>query len=392
MIFKLKVLPSWLKFIADLLYARIRKEMDQTVEQVVNSITSNMTLRYIFSYYFMIAGGSPAEISFPSYAAVFWHYINGSYYPIKGSSDITHKISEYFFKRGGYIFTKVDVKQLLFNEDYSKVIGVKVMYQNKIHEIKANNVVSAVGLYNTYNILLSEYPNLHELPSYQALQQLTPSENTVSIELVVDASPEEIGIDGCNYWFVDGTVDISQKMVDFLTKPERKISAVYCTCTSAKSKYFHDKYPGKTLIQLLTYGGDYKWYEKWRNERPMMRSEGYSEVKDQIANQMLQAIYERWPLIKTKEVFHYSSSPLTNEYFINSANGSVYGMRNTPEKFDNWDKFKFQSPFKGFYMCSQDMFLHGVLGAFFSGFFCAATVSPTLYCNLIKVGSKSVYE
>lgn len=36
------------------LYSRIYKDMNQTVEQVVNSLTSNQTLRTLFSYYYIM--------------------------------------------------------------------------------------------------------------------------------------------------------------------------------------------------------------------------------------------------------------------------------------------------------------------------------------------------
>lgn len=243
-----------------------------------------------------------------------------------------------------------------------------------------------------YISLIIQHPDIEDIPAYKTLHELQPSDGSITVEVVVDASPEEIGIDSCNYWFLNGVGDISQRVSDYFNKPNKPVPGIYCTSESAKSRYFHDKYPGKTLITLITISGDYKWFEEWKDERPMCRSEGYVKAKDEVVNQLLDALYDRFPIVKKKEAFHYSSSPLTNEYYINSWKGSIYGIKGVPEKFNHWEDFRVQTPFSRLFIGGQDLFSHGVVGALFGGFFCACTVDPLLYLNLIKVASTSVYE
>lgn len=115
----------------------------------------------------------------------------------------------------------------------------------------------------------------------------------------------------------------------------------------------------------------------------MARSPDYTEFKNKIADQLLESFYKKFPLAKGKEIFHRTSSPLTNEYYINSPEGSCYGLKSIPKKFLNWDYFRMSSDFNGLYLTGQDLFSHGIFGAYWSGFFTAAVIYPKLFITLV---------
>jgi len=76
----------------------------------------------------------------------------------------------------------------------------------------------------------------------------------------------------------------------------------------------------------------------------------------------------------TNHIVHIDlGTPLTNEYYINSTQGNIYGTEKTLKQIGPF-AFKPQSPFENLYLTGASILSHGVAGAAHSGVATAAKI------------------
>ena len=83
-----------------------------------------------------------------------------------------------------------------------------------------------------------------------------------------------------------------------------------------------------------------------------------------------------FPHVKDKIDFVTSGTPLSNNFYLGSVNGEVYGLSHSPDRFTTHDELlRPATAIKGLYLAGQDVTCGGIVGAVFGGALAAVSVS-----------------
>jgi hypothetical protein len=109
----------------------------------------------------------------------------------------------------------------------------------------------------------------------------------------------------------------------------------------------------------------------------------YKELKDRLCDKLINSLEKVIPDIRNHIVQLDLGTPLTNEYYINSTRGNVYG---TEKGFFQTGPFSYnaQTEIQNLYMCGASIMSHGVAGASYSGVKTAAMILNCREEDLIK--------
>ena len=114
-----------------------------------------------------------------------------------------------------------------------------------------------------------------------------------------------------------------------------------------------------------------------------MHSAAYAKFKERLCQKLLNTMEKVIPGISDHVVQMELGTPMTNEHYINSTRGNVYG---TEKGFWQTGPFSYgyQSEIKNLYMCGASIMSHGVAGASYSGVKTAAIILKCREEDLIK--------
>ena len=110
----------------------------------------------------------------------------------------------------------------------------------------------------------------------------------------------------------------------------------------------------------------YDAFEQWSGEEHGARSESYLEFKDTLAKRMIKTLDNRFPGIAEHITFWDLGTPLTNEHYINTVKGNLYGIEKSIRQVGP-GAFPVKSEFNGLFLCGASTLSHGVAGATASG-------------------------
>jgi phytoene dehydrogenase-like protein len=182
--------------------------------------------------------------------------------------------------------------------------------------------------------------------------------------LTVDMDVKKAGLDSGNIWRIpnkdlDSINDDMQK-VKILDGEE--FAGMFISCTSLKDPIsFDGRYHTIEAITYINYDAfaDFK-------EETIERSLAYLEFKEKIIQKFLVTLEKVVPGITANIVHKDLGTPLTNEYYINTTRGNVYGTEKSLKHIGPF-AYKSKSEIENMYMCGASIVSHGVAGAGYSG-------------------------
>jgi phytoene dehydrogenase-like protein len=112
-------------------------------------------------------------------------------------------------------------------------------------------------------------------------------------------------------------------------------------------------------------------------------SKAYIELKERLCNKLLNSLEKVVPGIRKNIVQMQLGTPLTNEHYIQSTKGNVYG---TEKGFYQTGPFSFnaKTEIDNLYMCGASIMAHGVAGSAYSGLKTAALILKCKEDDLVK--------
>jgi phytoene dehydrogenase-like protein len=164
---------------------------------------------------------------------------------------------------------------------------------------------------------------------------------------------------------------------DLLTTDE--FSGLFISCSSLKDP---SSYNGRHhTLEIVTFI-DYDSFKSKFQEGDKY-SEEYNKFKERLCNKLLNSLEKIIPDIRNHVVQLDLGTPLTNEYYIRSTKGNVYG---TAKGFFQTGPFAYhaKTEIKNLYMCGASIMAHGVAGSSYSGVKTAALVLNCKEEDLIK--------
>ena len=310
-------------------------------------------------------GLPPSRAAFPVHSAVMGHYMNGGYYPHGGGGGIVKGMTNAVKRHGGKILLNTSVNKIVMN-DQNEAVGVQID-GGKV--IKANCIVSNTDPHKTYKELVGE-----KYLSKKLLKKLGNTKYSVTsfilfLTLKIDLTDKNI--DSGNYWMMkneDIDRHYSELIKEDVTKGE-SFPGVFLSCTTLKDPASYNGVHHN--FEVVTYV-DYNCVKDFSHLKDY-KTEDYLAFKEKVKNKLLNNVEELIPGAKDCIEIAELGTPLTNEYYINSTDGNVYGTEKTLRNVGPLS-FKNKSEIKNLYLAGASTLSHGVSGATSSGINAAANI------------------
>ncbi len=309
-------------------------------------------------------GLSPNRACFPVHCSVMSHYLDGGFYPMGGGGGIVKAMTNGVKKNGGEVRVKQDVKKIIIEN--KKAIGVEL---SDGHIIYAKNIVSNADPTITYLNLIGK-SNLSK-GLIKKLERTKYSVTSLILFLTLDMDVTQFGIDSGNIWMMKDENDDAN--FDDLMNNEIAdgdlFPAVFISCTTIKDPVsFNGRYHNFEVVTYVNYDGlpDFKDLNDYHNP-------AYAIFKERVINKLMNNIEKIIPNAKQNIVQVELGTPKTNEFYVNSTRGNVYGTEKTLNQVGPFS-YKNKSEIKNLFLCGASTLSHGVGGATHSGVAAAAAI------------------
>lgn len=245
-------------------------------------------------------------------------------------------------------------------------------------DILAPLVVSNAGFYNTYQKLLPQSVSpINDI--IKETKGVKPGLGAMSVYVGLKGSKEELGLKAQNVWaFAENEPDkIIEKFFQLKAEEAGKedIPILFISFPSTKDPEWDKRFPGKSTCTIVTFA-PYEWFEHWKDKRVMKRGDDYEELKHRIGRRMWEQTCRLFPHLKDKEEFFDVGSPLSNQYYIASSKGEIYGLDHNKDRFspETCVNLRPKTTIPGLYLTGQDILTCGFAGAMFGGVFAASAI------------------
>ncbi len=371
-----KTLPYWMsRFFGSLLTKKYLEFTDKTTFEVLSGLTKNQELIKVLTAQYGDYGLPPRQSSFAMHASVAKHYFGGGSFPIGGSGSILAAVSEVLEAHGAQIRTNAEVVEIRIHK--GKALGVR-MQNGK--DIDADQVVSGVGIFNTYQQLIPDKLRVKH-KYYSQLQKIQRSVGHGCLYIGLKGSPESLNLPKNNLWIYPEGIDHDQAVEDYLEDSKSPFPVVYISFPAAKDPSWSVRYPNRSTIDIITLL-PYETFSQWEGTQWMHRGSEYEALKEQITQRLLGHLFEQLPHLKGHIDYYELSTPLTTKNFTNYQKGELYGIDHSPSRYRQ--KFlRPRTPIKGLYLTGQDIVTAGVGGALFSGLITANTMTGRNYMKSV---------
>ena len=354
-----KAIPAPLAFVAGrLLRWPFLRYARRTTADVLGGLTENRQLIGVLTGQWGDFGLPPGQSSFGIQATIADHYLEGASYPAGGASRIAAAIVPVIERAGGTVLFNAQVDQIAVEGD--RTVGVR-MADGRL--IEADRVISGAGAGNTFGRLLpagvAERFRLAE-----RLRSVGPSLAHINLYVGLRHSDAELGLSTTNLWIYP-TPNHDQNLAAYLADPAAPFPFVYISFPSAKDPTFQSRYPGRATLQLIA-PARYDWFRQWEDEPWRRRGETYEQLKQSLAERLLEVLYRHVPRLRGLVDHAELSTPLSTRHFAGYIQGEPYGLAHTPARFDaRW--LQPRTPIRNLYLTGQDIAVCGIAGGLVSG-------------------------
>ncbi|WP_299437140.1 NAD(P)/FAD-dependent oxidoreductase [uncultured Aquimarina sp.] len=373
--YELQLIPKVKGFWAHLTIPFRTKNMGKysvfSLRKVIKKHIKSPLLKAVLNIQIGDHGLPPSKASFPLHAAVMGHYSSGGYYPIGGGGALVKAMTNAIKKHKGEIRTSQKVKRILLEGDKKKkAIGVQLENGENIF---ADRIISNADPAKTFLDLVGRN-NISKKLS-KRLNKTKYSCTSLMLFLTVDMDVRKAGLDSGNIWMMENedldTVFEETQKIDLLEGDT--FPGMFISCTTLKDPIsFDGRYH---TIEAITYI-NHESFNAFKNENDR-RSETYLSFKDQLTKKMIRTLEGVIPGIRDNIVQKELGTPITNEYYINSTNGCVYGTEKSFWQIGPF-AYKSKSEIENLHLCGASVLSHGVAGAGYSG---AETAAKILKCR-----------
>ncbi|NXI64724.1 RETST reductase, partial [Anseranas semipalmata] len=358
----------------------------RSLKDVVDGLTANAELRAVLSYIFPTYGVLPSKASFSMHGILVNHYLRGAWYPKGGPGEIAFHTIPIIQRAGGNVLGRAPVQSILLDPQ-GRACGVSVKKGQDLVNIFAPIVISDAGIFNTYERLLPA--EARALPEIQSqLSMVKHGEAAFSVFVGLNGSSKELGLEATNYFVYPGN-NLDEIMQRYLTSSReeatKNIPILFVTCPSAKDPTWEMRHPGKSTLAIVTFA-KYEWFEEWKDEQVNKRGDAYEDVKKTFVEAIMQVVFKLYPNIEDKIEYVSGGSPLTNQHYIASPRGEIYGTEHDIARMqaEAVATARPQTAVPNLYLTGQDVFVCGFAGALQGALLCASAVlKRNLYLDVL---------
>lgn len=309
-------------------------------------------------------GLPPCKASFPVHCTVMDHYLDGAFYPSGGGAGIVKAMTNTFKHYGGVIRTKHSVRKILIRDQ--QAVGVELESGKKI---AAKTIVSNADPSTTYLDMIGKEHLSSSLK--KKLSKTKYSVTSLILFLTLDLDVTKSGVDSGNLWMLrDHDIDkIYQDLTVQNVLEEDEFPALFISCTTLKDPAsFNGRHHNFEVVTFI----DYESFSAF-NTSEDHHGDTYTRYKERIIEKFMNSLERVIPGAKANIVQVELGTPKTNQYYMRTTNGNVYGTEKT---FNQVGPFSFQNKteIRNLFLCGASTLSHGVGGATNSGVAAAARI------------------
>ncbi|KAM6232089.1 all-trans-retinol 13,14-reductase isoform 1-T1 [Spheniscus humboldti] len=397
----------------------------RSLKEVVDGLTADRELRAVFSYIFPTYGVVPSKASFSMHSILVNHFLHGAWYPKGGAGEIAFHTIPVIRKAGGNVLGKAPVQRILLDSQGKAcgerrhgmghtwllpatallltgpvppllafhLPGVSVKKGQDLVNIFAPVIISDAGIFNTYERLLPA--EARALPEIQSqLRMATHGEGGFTVFVGLNGSREELGLEATNYFIYAGD-DLDEIMNRYLASSReeaaKNIPLLFVTCPSAKDPTWETRHPGKSTLAIVTFA-KYEWFEEWKDKQVNKRGDDYEELKKTFVDTIMQAVFKLYPRIEDRIEYISGGTPLTNQHYIASPRGEIYGIDHSIARLqaEAIATVRAQTAVPNLYLTGQDLCLGGFMGALQGALICgSAVLKHNLYVDVARLKKRT---
>ncbi len=335
------------------------------LDHYLDRFTKDPLLRAILTMQAGDHGLPPSRVPTIQHAAVVNHYFEGGYYPRGGARAIPKAFIKELRRNGGQIEVRADVSRILM--EGGRAIGVCLADGT---EVRASAVISNADPHVTYGRLLPRAVLPWRIR--RRLDKARYSISAISLFFAVDMDLRAAGIDSGNYWYCPRPEDVERTYsVATSSDPAAmdNLPGVFLTATTLKDPSKFRKHHTCESFSYVSYDGFKAWSESRYGNRP----EAYEHRKQDLMDRMFQQLDRVVPGIRDHVKFADLGTPLTNEHYVASRDGHIFGTEKTLDQIGPFG-FPIKTPIGGLFMCGSSTVGHGVAAATMSGLGAAKNV------------------
>jgi all-trans-retinol 13,14-reductase len=315
-------------------------------------------------------GLPPSQSAFALHALVVDSYLKGAWFPQGGAGRIARAIETGIEASGGAIKVLHEVTEIL--TEGGRAVGVKALDRRGAEPIevvfRSPVVISDVGARLTYGRLLPTGGDIGRRTAKPRayVDALKGGLSMVTLYVRLAEPASTLGVKGENYW-INTTFehdDLDAATAAVLAGEPRH---AYLSFPSAKSG--DDRFHTAEVIATVRPEA----FAAWRGSATGQRGRDYLELKNRIADGLLNLADSAVPGFKALTRYSELSTPLTMEDFTSHPAGAFYGLPGTPARYRS-GLLSPQTPIAGLYLSGSDVASLGIPGATMGGFAAASKV------------------
>ena len=370
--------PAWL---GRMLYERLSRPFlslaNATTESVLADLTRDQTLIRVLTGQWGDYGLSPDLSSFAMHAMVAGHYLGGASYPVGGAGAIAANIEPVIKRGGGQIVTSAEVEEI----HVAKGVATGVRLSDG-REVKANNIISSVGVKNTYERLIKD-PAVIPDKIRKYLSQDQHSMAHLCLYIGLDCDLHTLGLRNSNLWLHrDSGQDVHMKELSKLLGDEVRVA--FISFPSLKDPEWGIHHPNLGTVEIVV-PASMERFQLWQESKWHQRGANYEQLKAEATGYLLEILFSRCPNLREHVAYSELSTPLSTRHFSNYCDGEIYGLKHDPERFkQSW--VRAETPIKNLYLTGQDIATCGIAGALLAGVITASRVlGPVRSLGLLRL-------
>jgi all-trans-retinol 13,14-reductase len=332
-----------------------QKSIDEdfvTLEEVLNKLTQNRVLKALLSAFAMCYGVKPEEMSFANHSRIcqgLYHSVarieNGGNALIRAFKT---KFKDYDIEIccNRYITELADIR--------NKKVGRFIL--NTGEEISAENCIFTIHPGEVLKILPGEYVSRAFV---DRVSDFEPSAGFFSVFTVLDSDYEEPDFDS-SIISIFPHCDVN-RLLDPAYKGEPALVLVKSVEHTGNKTY-------KTINAFEISFPEH--VKEWEDSKTGNRPQEYQAYKKNRVDHIISRIIKVFPRYKDKLKIIDSASVLTFRDYLNSPDGSAYGIKQKINQFNLVGRL----PLRNLYAAGQSSLLPGIVGAMMSSFIVGRTI------------------
>jgi all-trans-retinol 13,14-reductase len=312
-------------------------------------------------------GAPPEHAPLLEHALVTGSYNAGAWFPVGGPARFAQTLLAVVQGAGGAVELGASAERIVV--EGGRVTGVDFAQQGQRHSALASKVISAIGAPNTAACLDESVA-----PQWRAeLRGFRPGLAYLSLYLGFEGDIEAAGASAANVWIYE-SLDIGRV---WQQPADEDAPGLFVSFPSLKDVRSSDK-PTAEVLALC----DAAPFERWLGHPTGQRPEDYLAFKAWVEERLLAQFGRHFPALAPMVRFHELATPLTQQHYVRSPQGAMYGIVMDAERLGS-GALNVRTPVNGLLLAGQDVSGAGVQAAAMSGLMAAAVLEPALLSQLV---------